>query len=628
MDQGKLEAERAHLRSRLAAVEAQLRQLRGGLADDGAEAQGADGGCASLEVGADSVDRAREEGADDGCAEAAELVARVREVEERSRMLAAAFANSPSCLVLLDPQFNVVRVSEMYAKVCGMPVEELVGRNYFADCPSEELRAVFEEVVRRKEPWQADARLCALPGCSESGASYWDLSVVPILDDKGEVAQLLFSLQDVTERTRVEQEKRAMIDVLQLVNLTHDLHELASALIAHIQEWTGCEAAALRLREGDDFPFFATAGFPEELLAAENSLCGFNEKGEILRDEEGRPLLECMCGRVLCHTLDDPKPYLTDHGSFCVASSRQFVIDYQDDLPDRMRGTCVEQGYESIAIVPLRLYDQPFGLLHLCDRRPGLFDESTMTVLEGLADNLAVALAHGRAQRDLMRHQDSLRALASQLAITEEQERLRVATVLHDDLCQSLALARMRLGDLRQLGLPAPAQEVSAEIEELLSEAISFTRNLTVELSPPALQELGLAEALRWLVERVASRHGLRAECTCEEECSAGARIDTIVFRSVRELLTNVVKHARATVVQLRVECTDEVVRVSLSDDGVGFDAAQSQVTQEQGGFGLFSIREGLAYLGGHLEVRSSPGRGTVCILTVPRCRPTSQPEG
>lgn len=535
-----------------------------------------------------------------------------------SRVLESVFRGSQSCLALLDPAFRYIRVNDRWADRHRSCAEEFTGRSFFADYPSDDLRDVFYQVAREGEPWHTDDRPLEFGDDDDPRATYCDLSVVPIVDARDRVTSLLVTLQDVTENTRTEQEKRAIIDVLQLVNLTHDLHDLGDALIAHVREWTGCEAAALRLRQGEDFPFFATAGFPEELLEAENELCAFDENGEILRDREGRPVLECMCGCVLCQTIGGRKPYFTEHGSFCVASSTQFLIEYEDSLPDRLRGKCVEQGYESIAIIPLRLNGEPFGLLHLCDHRRGLFDESTMTVLERLADNLAVALAHSRAQQDLMRHQRSLRALASRLAMTEEQERQRIATVLHDDLCQTLAFTRMKLGPLRAMDLPEAARDVTSEIDELLSEAIEFTRGLTLELSPPVLQQSGLAAALGWLTERVASRHGLSAECECHEDCFTSAEIDTIVFRSVRELLTNVVKHAEATTVRVWMECTEGAARIGVSDDGVGLDMDHARAAEGSGGFGLFSIREALAHIGGHLEVHSSPGEGTTCVLNVP----------
>jgi signal transduction histidine kinase len=423
----------------------------------------------------------------------------------------------------------------------------------------------------------------------------------------------------VPAEDRADQEKRAIIEILQLVTRTEDLHELAAALIAYIRDWTGCEAAALRLRRGEDFPFLATEGFPEKLLRAENSLCGFNEKGEIIRDESGRPVLECICGCVLCGALGKHRPFLTEDGGFCVTSSTQFIVEHERNLPENIRGKCVEQGYESIAIIPLRLDNEPYGLLHLCDHRRGLFDDSTLTVLEGLADSLAVALAHREAQQAVRRHELSLRALASRLAMTEEQERRRIATVLHDDLCQTLAFARMRLNSLRKDDLSLEASAVTGEIEDLLREAIDFTRDLTVELCPPVLYQQGLAAALAWLADRTAARHGLKVQCDCDSACLTDAEVGTIIFRSVRELLANVLKYAQATSVRIWMECADDALQIGVSDDGVGFDSREERAHEDNGGFGLFSIREALAHIGGHLEVLSSPGQGTTCILNVPR---------
>jgi signal transduction histidine kinase len=111
----------------------------------------------------------------------------------------------------------------------------------------------------------------------------------------------------------------------------------------------------------------------------------------------------------------------------------------------------------------------------------------------------------------------------------------------------------------------------------------------------------------------------LKVQCDCDSACLTDAEVETIIFRSVRELLANVLKYAQATSVRIWLECTDDALRIGVSDDGVGFDSSQERVPEGNGGFGLFSIREALAHIGGHLEVQSSPGKGTTCILNVPR---------
>ncbi|MEN6645487.1 MAG: PAS domain-containing protein [Armatimonadia bacterium] len=601
----------------------------------------ADGTQLVLEVGFDITDRKRNEDElrryrDDLQELVRERTAKLRETNTRferetaqhkaaaealakqHELLDTFFNNSLTCTALLDRDFNFLRVNEAYAAADGRHPEDFPGRNHFDLYPSD-AEDIFRQVVQSRQPYHVQARPFVYADNPERGVTYWDWSLVPVLDERGEVDYLFYCLNDVTERTRAEEERKAVIELLQVVNLAPNLEALASALVSHLRQWTGCEGAAVRIRRGETFPVLAAEGYPEELLEAENSLCAFNDTGEVVRDADGKPALECLCGCVLCHSRASDKEYLTDHGSFCVNSSREFLVDHKSDLPERIRGRCIEHGYESLAIVPLKLRDEPFGLLHLCDKRKGVFTESTLLVLEQLADNLAIALAHGAAQADLVRHEEDLRALAAQLAMTEEQQRLSLATVLHDDLCQTLGFMKMKLVALRQPEAAVPTREAATEIEGLLNEAISFTRGLTVELSPPVLQRFGLAAALKWQAERVASKHGLTVECECDEECLLSSETDTILFRSVRELLTNVVKYAQAQRVRIWMTCTDEAATIGVADDGVGFNPNEMRVGDEQGGFGLFSIRESLAHLGGRLEIDSAPGAGTVCTLTMPR---------
>ena len=578
-----------------------------------------DGSQLVLEVGFDITDRKRDTDELRRYRDSLQrMVAdRTSELARQHELLEAFFSTNLTCVALLDRDFNFVRVNEAYATAAGRSAQDFPGLNHFDLYPSSS-EALFRQVLETKEPYHATALAFEYPDDPGRGTTYWDWSLVPVLDQRGDVDSLFLCLHDVTQRTRAEEQNRAIIELLQLVNLAPDLEQLASGLVAHLRQWTGCEAAAVRIRQGDDFPFLAAEGFPPDLLAAENSLCALNERGEILRSKDGAPVLECVCGCVLCHKLSSSKPYLTEHGSFCVNSSNRFLAEHEQNLPDHMRGRCVENGYESIAIVPLRLQDEPFGLLHLCDRRKGVFDESTMLVLERLADSLAIALAHQAAQEELRRHERSLRALASRLAMTEEQQRLRIATVLHDDLCQTLGYTKMKLGAFRGQDVPEPLRELATEISQHIGEAIDFARNLTLDLSPPVLQKFGLAAALQWLADREGSRHNITVDCECPDQCDLDPEMNTVLFRSVRELLTNVGKYAQATQARIWLRCAGDAIVVGVADNGVGFQPGGGSGTGETGGFGLFSIRESLAQLGGSLQVRSAPGEGTECVLTVP----------
>ncbi len=170
-----------------------------------------------------------------------------------------------------------------------------------------------------------------------------------------------------------------------------------------------------------------------------------------------------------------------------------------------------------------------------------------------------------------------------------------------------------------------------AELRTLLTQTIAATRTLTFELSPPILYDLGLAAALDWLAEKTTAQHAIPVVFTQQGDVGdIDQPLAILLFQSVRELLFNMVKHAKATqaAILLRDDAPD--VEIVVTDNGAGFDAARLDAHgHAQGGFGLFSIRERLGSQGGYMEIESSPGNGARITLVSPmRPAATSATDG
>ncbi len=223
-----------------------------------------------------------------------------------------------------------------------------------------------------------------------------------------------------------------------------------------------------------------------------------------------------------------------------------------------------------------------------------------------------------RAVARVAEYRDQLRELNAELLRAEERENRRIARVLHDELGQTLAAARMAICELKDTEPSAPR---AAHLEQLcahLDRSIEVTRSLTFQLSPPILHDLGLAPALQALGERTEEERGIRFAYELGEGWSApGGHAGGVLYRVVRELLHNVVKHARARRVRLRLGGDRERIRIVLEDNGVGFEAASSDAVGGDG-LGLFQARERMERLGGGFEIDSGPGRGTRVRLTLP----------
>jgi signal transduction histidine kinase len=230
------------------------------------------------------------------------------------------------------------------------------------------------------------------------------------------------------------------------------------------------------------------------------------------------------------------------------------------------------------------------------------------------------ALEHRHDERTIRAYQRRLQRLASELSLSEARERREIASDLHDHIGQSLAYIRMKLTRLQGNSVFCGFEGDFSEVVALLDQTIQYTRDLTVEISPPVLYELGLGPALVWLGDQARQRHGFKVSTKLSGKPRTIADDTQIVlFKSSQELLNNVAKHAEADQVEIGTLWTDEGIEVNVDDNGKGFEVESIESrTGEHDGFGLFSIRERLSYIGGWLKIDSVPGAGTRARLFAP----------
>lgn len=218
-----------------------------------------------------------------------------------------------------------------------------------------------------------------------------------------------------------------------------------------------------------------------------------------------------------------------------------------------------------------------------------------------------------------------VRSLASTLTMAEQQERRRISQILHDDLQQLLYALQMKMVYVRKAAESGDREQIEREarqVEEWLSRAVDTTRRLTVDLSPPILKDEGLVDALGWLTRQMKEVHDLQVDLRAEHPFLINDDdIRVLLFQVVRELLFNVVKHADTRRATVELVQRDGYFSIIVTDAGNGFnvkEAAQRSENVNGGGFGLFSVRERLALFGGHMEIESSPGKGTRVAVYTP----------
>jgi PAS domain S-box-containing protein len=224
------------------------------------------------------------------------------------------------------------------------------------------------------------------------------------------------------------------------------------------------------------------------------------------------------------------------------------------------------------------------------------------------------------SEAKLLAYQEQLRALSSELTLIEERERRRIASELHDQIGQNLALCKLKVAALEKALQQEDAAAELSTVRRLLEVSIQDARSLIFDLSPPVLYELGFPAALEWLAEWIGGRYHVPVEFEDRTDAvSLEGNRRVILFQIVRELLVNMGKHSRASQAKVILSREGRSLKVQVNDDGVGFDAARiDEPGAQDGGFGFFSMRERLNYLGGRMEARSKPRQGTQVTLFVP----------
>jgi signal transduction histidine kinase len=223
-------------------------------------------------------------------------------------------------------------------------------------------------------------------------------------------------------------------------------------------------------------------------------------------------------------------------------------------------------------------------------------------------------------EKELLESEEKLRALASEITFAEENERRRIAVDMHEHVIQDLGVSNMKLVLLAKQLANHECLPLVDEAHSLVEQSIKDSRSLVFDLSSPILYDLGLEAAIKWLAEKTANKSSF--SCHVHDDGKhkpLKKEIQVILYRAVHELLTNIIKHAKANEVNINIDRRDEYITICIQDDGIGFDFPQIKSNSvDTLHFGLYGIRERLDLMHGSLEINSLPGEGSEVTLTAP----------
>ena len=302
---------------------------------------------------------------------------------------------------------------------------------------------------------------------------------------------------------------------------------------------------------------------------------------------------------------------------------KQYLIN---DLNALLKRTPFEErlnqrGVRSYLMVPLIAEGELIGVINLGQDKPHTFTDVHVDSALQVASQLALMLHSAQLLEQVRASQTRLRYLTDRLVSAQEDERQRISLELHDDAGQALTALKIKLSLIRS-GLPEKSEETQEQLTDaidLTSETMDRIRSLAHDLRPPSLAAVGINQSMEDFCQRITKHTGLFVDYAGEELYDLPGYYEISLYRVLQEALTNVVKHAQASLATVRLGIKDAQIFLEIADNGIGFDPPNSSQMEEKDGLGLLGILERIEALGGTLELSSQSNRGTTLLVQVPR---------
>jgi PAS domain S-box-containing protein len=604
-----------------------------------------------------------------GQVDGASLARAIRYALERCRVqqaladghdhLRSVIDNLPDQVYLKDRDSRFVSVNPVTARFFGAATpDEVIGKSDFDYFPHALAAQFFAEEQALLQCGQACVnRETAVTDFT--GNTRWVLTTkVPLRDQAGNVRGIVGINRDITERKQAERRQALATEVLSILNESSALESAISRVLSAIQQATGFDAAGIRLRRGDDYPYFDNYGFSGDFLRTENTLTVRTEAGDVCRDLNGNICLECTCGLVLSGQTDPRNPLFTAGGS-CWTNDSLPLLDLPVAQDPRLhpRNRCIHEGFRSVALIPIRTDHQITGLLQLNDRRKDRFTSETILFFEGLGASIGIALARQLAEEKLAQHREHLEELvgtrtaelkgANERLLAHDKARAEFVSNVSHELKTPLASMKYGIGNLLT-GVVGPLPERATEYLRML-DADCRRMASTVE----DILDLGRLESKMMRLHRARCPFDriIRRAATALMVQAQFKRINMVLSvsrglgfvacdafkmeRAIVNLIGNAIKFTadggRVEIRLCRETAAPDVLVVEVTDDGIGIAPQHLGRVAEKyfrvsdlvggTGLGMAIAKEIIELHGGRMTVRSPPPgreRGTRVSVSLP----------
>ena len=504
--------------------------------------------------------------------------------------LRTIFDNMPVMISVYDASGRLLRVNREWERVFGWTLEEAQRVDILAEAyPDPERRKEVVEFIQRAErqwfdfrPRARDGRVIdtswARFGLSDGSVIGFGIDITERKKAEADRDRLLESESRARAEAEGTLEKLGAIQSITDRALHHlALDELLQELLARLRRALDADFATVLLLDEKREMLYLRAVDGYECLPSLKVRLGEGVSGRIAA--EGRPLI------IDALSMDD-------------------VSGIEGMPPPDSLAT-----NQSVMGAPLQVDDEVIGVVVVSSRRPRRFTDEDLKLMLLVADRAAPAVERARLVETIHAGREQLEMLSRRLLAAQEEERRRLAIELHDELGQILTAVKINLESKR------PSAAVPAYVKDAITsvdQAMDRVRDLALDLRPSVLDDLGLAAALRWYVDRFGRKALVETHLSIDAVTKLDPVIEITCFRLAQEALTNVVRHAQAKHVWFHLHILDDRLELNVRDDGIGFDAVAARARALGGAsLGLLGMEERVSLVGGRFEVVSAPGNGT-----------------
>jgi signal transduction histidine kinase/DNA-binding response OmpR family regulator len=507
----------------------------------------------------------------------------------------------PVYVVLLTPDYHVSFANRFF--------RERFGESHGRRC--------FEYLFGRSEPCEICGTYTVLKTMAPhhwewtgpDGRNY-DIFDYPFTDTDGSPLILEMGI-DITEHKQAEEKLKATNALLSLFSQKPSRKQYLGAVVDLIHSWSGYRCVGIRILDDKGYiPYESYIGFSREFWESENRLSIEHA--------------QCVCMRVITGNPDpQDASMMTPGGSFHCEDTGAFVARLSTKEQARFRGVCIQNGFLSLSIVPIRYGEKILGSIQVADNEKKKLPLPLIEFLESTSPLIGEAVNRFNLEDGIRESESHLRLLSSQLLTVQEDERKRISAELHDDIAAKLAGIKFVL-EKRLMETDEKNKEMSQSLRDIVSlvlDTIASTRRIMINLRPAMIDDLGILATLNWYCrefEQIFTTIHVEKQVNIEE-IEIPDYLKIVIFRIVQEGMNNIAKHSGANHISLALQKINNTLALSIEDNGRGFDVENKTLESETfQGFGMVNMRERARLSGGDFSIESFKTKGTSIKATWP----------